>query len=387
MLKMSVILQSCALLLAACASHNAEQTTGENASVPASQNNLYFIGQDLDAIRGYFDSECCSAADGATAYIGLYKVLSHEHEAYGGLGLDPDGAPSDLEGTWGAGPVNAYKTATEFGVDHLGIGLFIAENERAGAIAELNAGEHDDKIRHLAKLFQYVPGKVFLRVGYEFDGNWNQGYADAEAYKTAWRRIVDVLREENATDNVVFVWHGSAAPIDDLLEQRRENIEDWYPGDDYVDWMAISWFLNANTKPTAETDYDPPTPIELASELVDFARERGKPVLIAETAPQAYNLSALTKGNHIALWDGEAGEDRKPVTASQIWDDWYQSLFDFVYANDDVIDAIAYINIDWETQPMWGPPYSSGYWGDTRLEANEEIAAKWNAAIDAWRER
>lgn len=387
MLKLSIMLHAFAVLLAAWASQNVKDLNTKTSSPPASeQRNLYFIGQDLDAIRGYFGSECCTAPDGATAYIGLYKVLSHKLE-YGGLGLTPDGSPTDLEGSWGAGPVSAYKTATEFGVENLAIGLFIAENERPNALSELIAGEHDDKIRHLARLFEHVPGKVFLRIGYEFDGAWNQGYGNAEVYKNAWRRIVDVLRDETATTNVVFVWHGSAAPIDDLIEQRHEDIEDWYPGDDYVDWVGLSWFLNGNARPAADSAYTPPTPLDLAGELVDFARARGKPVLIAETAPQAYDLAALTKANHIALWDGEAGEDKAPVSPAQIWHDWYQSFFDFVNENDDVIDAIAYINVDWDEQPMWGPPYESGYWGDTRLEANEEIAEKWNEAIEAWRKR
>ncbi|MEM9839587.1 MAG: hypothetical protein AAF830_10605, partial [Pseudomonadota bacterium] len=172
------------------------------------QRNLFFIGQDLGAIRDYVESGCCALADGGTAYIGLYNVLSEDND-FGGLGLAVDGTPIDLEGSWGSGPVNAHKTATEFNFEHLAIGLFIANNDEPGALAALVRGEHDDKVEHLAKLFVSVKGTVFLRIGYEFDGAWNAGYENTDNYKAAWRRIVEIIREQGAT-NVQFVWQSSA---------------------------------------------------------------------------------------------------------------------------------------------------------------------------------
>jgi hypothetical protein len=34
---------------------------------------------------------------------------------------------------------------------------------------------------------------------------------------------------------------------------------------------------------------------------------------------------------------------------------------------------------------MWGPPYQSGFWGDTQLEVNEEIAKRFSLAIEDWK--
>jgi len=53
--------------------------------------------------------------------------------------------------------------------------------------------------------------------------------------------------------------------------------------------------------------------------------------------------------------------------------------------NRDVIHVLAYINVDWDSQAMWGPPYANGFWGDSRLEVNADIAARFAAAIDAWK--
>ena len=37
---------------------------------------------------------------------------------------------------------------------------------------------------------------------------------------------------------------------------------------------------------------------------------------------------------------------------------------------------MAYINANWDNQALWAKPYHNGYWGDSRLEANEEIAKR-----------
>jgi len=36
-----------------------------------------------------------------------------------------------------------------------------------------------------------------------------------------------------------------------------------------------------------------------------------------------------------------------------IWNDWYVPFFDFIHADNDVICAVAYINVDWDSQSMW----------------------------------
>ena len=60
-------------------------------------------------------------------------------------------------------------------------------------------------------------------------------------------------------------------------------------------------------------------------------------------------------------------------------------LFEFMEEHRDVIHALAYINCNWDAQAMWGPPYNSGYWGDTRLEVNPYIAGRFTEEIERWR--
>ncbi len=358
---------------------------GESPTAAESSAPVFFVGQDLDAIRGYVDSGCCPSADGYTGYLSFYNLRS-EADGFGGLGLDLDGRPIALEHSWGAGPVSAYKTATEFGAGHLAIGLSIAENEHPGGLDALVAGDYDANIDQLAKLFPYVDGTVYLRIGYEFDGRWNQGYEDGGRFVRAWRRIVDRLREHDV-QNVAFVWQAAASVMDELLDERHEDIRWWYPGDDYVDWLGFSWFMHPDATAALDTAYRSPTPRQLAAEVLNLARATGKPVLVAEAAPQGFDLGNLARRNIGPLWDGASGKNLQAVGEDDIWAAWYGPLFDYLNENADVIKGLAYINCLWDEQPMWGPPYASGYWGDTRMQVQPAIAKRFSDALAAWRLR
>lgn len=354
-------------------------------AIPGQRERLYFIGQDLGAIRGYNESQCCLDADGGTAYLGFFSLLNADAN-YGGLGVDEALQPVASEAGWGSGPVSAWKTAKEARGAFLAIGLSMAQEPEPGDFAKIADGKFDAEIDHLAAFIAKTEKTTLLRIGYEFDGAWNAPYADHEAYIAVWRHIVERLRAADVA-NVQFVWQGSASPIDDVIEQRHENIADWYPGDAYVDWIGTSWFLLADEIPEAakSDQFTPQSHRELTDELLMFARARGKPVFVAELSPQGFDLEAGTRRNIAAIWDGNSGEDVREMSPEEIWQAWYAPFLDYLAQHKDVIRAIAYINADWDSQPMWGAPYAQGYWGDSRLQTNPEIAAKWNKKISAWR--
>ena len=343
---------------------------------------LLFIGQDLDSIRGYLASGCCPAPDGLTAYLSLYNLRS-KADGFGGLGLNERGEPVDLEHSWGAGPVNAHRTATAFGAEHLAVGLDFTEGARPGGVDAILAGRYDAEIDHLQHLFGRVSGRVLLRIGYEFDGAWNAGYEDADRFRRVYRYIVDRLRSGPHAADVQFVWHASASPLDDILDGEREDISAWYPGDDYVDWLAFSWFLHPDEAPT--TGAQPPSARQLAEEVLTLAETSGKPVMVAEAAPQGYDLARLTRRFTGPLWDGTAGDGERMLSEKEIWHAWYAPLFRFLHEQRRSIRALAYINCHWDAQPMWGPPYQAGYWGDSRLETNRELARRFSEAVADWR--
>ena len=97
------------------------------------------------------------------------------------------------------------------------------------------------------------------------------------------------------------------------------------------------------------------------------------------------DLNERFTANHSSLWDGDPTSDQQSMTDEEIWDYWFAPLFAYMDDNRDVIHALAYINVDWDSQPMWGPPYANGFWGDTRLETNPELARRFNQAVTAWK--
>ena len=381
----SAFLLLVSLFVSACgdSSQSRPAATTSDAEAPPENPNILIVGQDLGAIRGYMNSDCCIAPDGLTAYLDFYDLLKPDD--FGGLGIDADGNAIDLELSWGAGPVSAYKTVSEFGVDSIAIGLSLTENEHPGQLGNVGNGGHDDKIRQLARFASTVSGRVYLRIGYEFDGAWNHGYWNHAQYIAAYRRIVDVLRAEGA-DNVEYVLQASAAGVDEIIDGGHEDISQWYPGDEYVDWLGISWFMNPDESSIVKPEqFTPMTPGQLADEVLELARATGKPVMIAEASPQAFDLNERFTANHSPLWDGEPASNRQTMSDDEIWDYWFAPMFAYMDDNRDVIRALAYINVDWDSQPMWGAPYANGFWGDSRLETNAEIARRFNAAIAAWK--
>ena len=369
------------LICTACSQESDPENTPVAAGGP---KRLFIIGQDLSAIRDYHASSCCLEPDGNTAYISLYNILSKE-AVFSGLGIDEKGTPLDIEYDSGAGTGNVWKTATEF-TGGLAIGLEMTENNHPDALNRLIAGQYDQHIAHLALFLKKINEPVWLRIGYEFDGVWNQGYQDAEKYKTAYRHVFDRLREAQVA-NVEYVWQSSTSPVDDLIDGRRENISKWYPGDDYVDWMGTSMFLGLDEKSAANPDSKTPSQRELTDEMLEFARQRGKPVMIAEASPQGYDLAAGFRANIAPIWDGPQKADLKELSDAEIWQQWYAPLFQYMNENADVIRALAYINVNWDAQARWGAPHAEGYWGDSRLQANAEIAKRFNQAMLEWRGR
>lgn len=345
---------------------------------------LFIIGQDLGAVRDYHASDCCPAPDANTAYISLWN-LTDPTLRYGGLGLDPSGQPMDEEWDYTAGPANLWKVAKDF-PGGLVIGLSMTENHHPRALELLAEGAYDAHIDRLAQFLNTVDEPVWLRIAYEFEGHWNQGYGDPDRYVAAWIHLVDRLRAKGVS-NTQFVWQSSTSPVDDILDQGHDDMRRWYPGDDYVDWMGISWFLPPDAKPSVPGPYEPPTQGELVEELLAFARERGKPVMVAESTPQGYDLAQGFRANFSPLWDGPQRQGETALDAAAIWQAWYQPLFEFLHDNQDVVKALAYINVNWDAQDMWDAPWESGFWGDSRLQANPEVARRFSAALTEWRGR
>ncbi len=101
--------------------------------------------------------------------------------------------------------------------------------------------------------------------------------------------------------------------------------------------------------------------------MIDLAREKGKPVFIAEATPM------FNDSKSVHLGDAEEGE--------KAWNGWFAELFATINENPDVVKAVSYINCDWPSQAMWKD--SNGIFSqiDARLQESETISASWREIV------
>jgi beta-mannanase len=133
------------------------------------------------------------------------------------------------------------------------------ENRTLDAITD---GKYDDYLINWAKRIAAFGKPVFLRWGHEMNGNWYlwggpnngagrlDGYGDPgkpdgpERFVDAYRYIHDLFTA-NGADNVLWVWCPNA-PFPTMDGSYGSNgwnkAENYYPGDDYVDWMCFDGY-------------------------------------------------------------------------------------------------------------------------------------------------
>jgi len=211
--------------------------------VPPQGKTLLIIGQDLASISGYTSSGYFPVLGGITSYVSLYDCANPSaYYPFGGLGEKLDGTVA-LDIDWGSGPLNTHNAAMGFPHSTLAIGLYMTEDYFPNGLAKIANGDYNTEIIRLATAIKNFDKPTYLRIGYEFDGKWNTGYENRENFKNAFRHIVDVIRP--IAPKCEMVLQACTSPVDDIIENVHENISDWYPGDEYVDWMGLSWFLSS----------------------------------------------------------------------------------------------------------------------------------------------
>ena len=114
---------------------------------------------------------------------------------------------------------------------------------------EILDGNLDIQINTLTEyLLKSKASTIFLRLGYEFDNPFFGYSDDPKSYVLAYQKVVDDIGKKFTLDSkskVQFVWHSWAAP------RRGLSLQQFYPGDEYVDWIGISVFQQVYPWPSA----------------------------------------------------------------------------------------------------------------------------------------
>lgn len=128
---------------------------------------------------------------------------------------------------------------------------------------------------------------------FPWNGRWNgggttTGYGDPnqpdgpERFRDAYRRIIQICRGEGA-ENITWVFHVNDG---DWPEVNWNRFENYYPGDDYIDWLAVSSY-------GAQTPLDDWWPIFRESMDAVYPRltalSPAKPIIVAEFGVTNHN--------------------------------------------------------------------------------------------------
>ena len=125
-----------------------------------------------------------------------------------------------------------------------------AINQSEFSWKQISSGKHDAYITQFAKDAASYHYPFILRILHEMNGTWYpwgysvNGNTELADYVTAYRHIVNLFRATGAT-NVQFVWNPSVMNTD-LVQKYGDTLKQVYPGDDYVDWVALDGY---NSKP------------------------------------------------------------------------------------------------------------------------------------------
>ena len=129
-------------------------------------------------------------------------------------------------------------------------------------MANIIAGKFDVQLRQWARqarqdgipfMFDFaveMNGKWFPWNGYWNGGGGKMGYGDPslpdgpERYRDAYRHIINIFRQEKV-NHVTWMFH-AAMDMDEPTDRWNEP-KNYYPGDDYIDWIGVSIYGAQNT--------------------------------------------------------------------------------------------------------------------------------------------
>ncbi len=195
------------------------------------------------------------------------------------------------------------------------------------------------QVKELAEKFaenlSFLQGPAFIRLGYEFNGEWNR--YNPEDYKRCYRIVVKAIREK-VTFPIAFVWCYA-------VEGMYQNWEDYYPGDEWVDWWGIDLFSPEHFSAGNTKDF------------IQKANVKHYPVMIGESSPR---------------WVSAQRGDYS-------WRTWFKQLIK-LFAYYPNIKAFCYITYDWAE--YYGPVSALHDWGDARIWRDSVVSARWKKTME-----
>ncbi len=234
-----------------------------------------------------------------------------------------------------ANPLDRFKrgmteSTDRFLIPQIGLGMTVDGKPERHYERDVASGLFDKGIEQLANYLEEFDRPVFIRLGYEFNGEWN-GY-EPGSFREAWIRVVEIMRKRSL-EHVAFVW--CYAP-----EGENKDYERFYPGNEYVDWWGLDPFCAHHFS---------------AEDTMSFLRDaeaENFPVMFGESTPRYVGTGK--------------GMDS--------WNSWFELLFNRM-AEQPSVKCFCYINWDWGIYPPWSD------WGDCRVEIDPVVTQRYREEL------
>ena len=186
-------------------------------------------------------------------------------------------------------------------------------------------GDYDTYIHRWARDARSWGKPFFLRFDHEMNGEWFPWSERANGNQTGeyvqmWRHVHDIFEKEG-TSNVTWVWSANI-----VYDKTSGDLAALYPGDDYVDWVAIDGY-NQGTHPNSTDEWK--TFSEVFGETYEILGETApdKPVMLSEFSSTEYGGS---KADWISDALSEQIPDHFPRIKAVVWFNWNCDGWDWV---------------------------------------------------------
>lgn len=212
-------------------------------------------------------------------------------------------------------------------------------------LARIARGDFDGYVRDWARQAAAYGEPLLLRPMHEMNGRWypwSVGVNDNSAadFVAAWRYLHEVFEEAGA-HNVSWVWsvntfHGLDTGLDD--------VEEYYPGGDVVDWVGVSAFNWGSSEWSSWARFE-----EAHGDTLEDLAAFDKPLMVAE-------IGTVEQGGDEAVWTNEALKSlasRSAVKAVVWFDRDYPGPPDFRLGHEeaDVVERRARATSHWLAEP------------------------------------
>ena len=155
-------------------------------------------------------------------------------------------------------------------------------------LQRIAAGDFDADLRRWMREAAQFSTPILAEFGTEMNGEWfswnarwNGRRTGAASFVAACRHIIDMARQ-NGASNIVWVFHVN---WDDAPKTRWNRLENYYPGDSYIDWMGVSLYSMQGPREDEKTAFD-----DVRGTLARLNRlAPQKPVIVAEFGTDVHN--------------------------------------------------------------------------------------------------